>query len=141
MYIKLKNGMIEKYPYSLGELVSDNPNTSFPEVITEECAASFEVYPVVLEAYPQVDITKTVIEETPNFINGVWYQDYKVINASEEEILQRKLELNTIAENNRASAYKEESDPLFFKWQRDEATKQEWLDKIEEIKQRYPKVE
>lgn len=40
----------------------------------------------------------------------------------------------------RAETYKNESDPLFFKWQRGEATEQEWLDKIEEIKQRYPRT-
>lgn len=38
----------------------------------------------------------------------------------------------------RAAAYRAEADPLFFKWQRGEATEQEWLDKIEEIKLRYP---
>ena len=36
----------------------------------------------------------------------------------------------------RAAAYREEADPLFFKYQRGEATREEWLDKIEEIKQR-----
>lgn len=40
----------------------------------------------------------------------------------------------------RAIAYKEESDPLFFKWQRGDATEQEWLDKVAEIKQRYPRA-
>lgn len=39
---------------------------------------------------------------------------------------------------DRLLAYRQESDPLFFKWQRGEATQQEWLDKIEEIKIRYP---
>lgn len=39
----------------------------------------------------------------------------------------------------RASAYKEEADPLFFKAQRGEATQQEWLNKVAEIKTRYPK--
>lgn len=38
----------------------------------------------------------------------------------------------------RQSAYRDESDPLFFKWQRGEATKEEWLDKVAEIKARYP---
>lgn len=37
----------------------------------------------------------------------------------------------------RQLAYQEESDPLFFKFQRGECTKQDWLDKIEEIKNRY----
>lgn len=47
---------------------------------------------------------------------------------------------NAEAESNRKSAYAAEADPLFFKAQRGEATEQEWLDKIAEIKQRFPKV-
>jgi hypothetical protein len=39
----------------------------------------------------------------------------------------------------RREAYTAESDPLFFKSQRGEATNQEWLDKVAEIKARYPK--
>jgi hypothetical protein len=38
----------------------------------------------------------------------------------------------------RFTFYTSESDPLFFKWQRGEATQQEWLDKVAEIKARYP---
>jgi hypothetical protein len=45
----------------------------------------------------------------------------------------------TEAENNRKAAYIAEADPLFFKTQRGEATEQEWLDKIAEIKARFPK--
>ena len=40
----------------------------------------------------------------------------------------------------RHTAYVAESDPIFFKYQREEATKEEWLAKIEEIKARYPKI-
>jgi hypothetical protein len=43
------------------------------------------------------------------------------------------------AEANRKAAYIAEADPLFFRAQRGEVTEQEWLDKIEEIKKRYPK--
>lgn len=38
----------------------------------------------------------------------------------------------------RRVAYVEEADPLFFMAQRGEATEQEWLDKVAEIKARYP---
>jgi hypothetical protein len=43
------------------------------------------------------------------------------------------------AEANRKAAYIAEADPLFFRAQRGEATEQEWLDKVAEIKARYPK--
>jgi len=50
-------------------------------------------------------------------------------------------ELLAQAEAKRRSAYQQEADPLFFKWQRGTATEQEWLDKIAEIKLRYPDPE
>jgi hypothetical protein len=43
------------------------------------------------------------------------------------------------AEENRKAAYIAESDPLFFKAQRGEATMEEWQAKIAEIKARFPK--
>lgn len=43
-----------------------------------------------------------------------------------------------LAQKARANAYQEESDPLFFKWQRGESTKEEWLAKVEGIKAAYP---
>jgi hypothetical protein len=48
-----------------------------------------------------------------------------------------KLKSDQIAQARRA-AYTAEADPLFFKAQRGEATEQEWLDKIAEIRARYP---
>lgn len=38
---------------------------------------------------------------------------------------------------NRACAYRDEADPLFFKFQRGEIDKQVWLDKVAEIKARF----
>lgn len=38
----------------------------------------------------------------------------------------------------RAAAYRAEADPLFFMSQRGEATEQEWLDKVAEIKALFP---
>lgn len=38
----------------------------------------------------------------------------------------------------RRAAYQAEADPIFFEFQRGDATEQDWLDKISEIKLRYP---
>jgi hypothetical protein len=43
------------------------------------------------------------------------------------------------AEASRKAAYIVEADPLFFRSQRGEIEEQVWLDKIAEIKARYPK--
>jgi len=43
-----------------------------------------------------------------------------------------------IAQQQRATAYRNEADPLFFKAQRGEATIEEWEAKVAEIRSRYP---
>jgi hypothetical protein len=41
-------------------------------------------------------------------------------------------------ELNRQAAYSAEADPIAMQMLRDEATKEEWLAKIDEVKARYP---
>jgi len=40
-------------------------------------------------------------------------------------------------EAQRRNAYTQEADPLFFSYQRGEATEQEWLDSVESIRTRF----
>lgn len=65
----------------------------------------------------------------------VWVEEGNAAQAVEDAPLT--LEQTDAA---RSAAYRQESDPIFFKWQRCEASKDEWLASIEEIKSRYPKV-
>lgn len=60
----------------------------------------------------------------------------KEIEEAWKEFYQEKVKKEQ--EQLRQEAYRNESDPIFFKYQRGEAEKQEWLDKIQEIKDRYP---
>jgi hypothetical protein len=74
---------------------------------------------------------------------GLEWLDTKQAQPTEAEVTAEVARLqaalpNKIAKEKRAEAYKLEADPLFFKAQRGEATQQEWLDKVEEIKQRFP---
>ena len=64
--------------------------------------------------------------------------DWTQLKTAEQKAEKQKQEALETAERNRAAAYAQEADPLFFKYQRGEATEQEWLDKIEEIRARYP---
>jgi hypothetical protein len=66
------------------------------------------------------------------------------VEIDEEAISAEVARLTPILNNmrvrlDRQTAYEQEADPLFFKAQRGEATMQEWQDKVEEIKQRFPK--
>lgn len=60
-----------------------------------------------------------------------------------EELAARRHTLHQAALQARAEtvrqALADEADPLFFKWQRDECDREEWLAKVAEVKARYPK--
>lgn len=47
---------------------------------------------------------------------------------------------NNSAKRSRSNAFREEADPLFFAFQRGEGTEQEWLDKVQEIRDRHPYI-
>jgi len=68
-----------------------------------------------------------------------------IVKKSEKEQydagLISKEEYNTYIDRLRGAAYQQESDPLGMQVLRGELDKTEWLAKIAEIKQRYPKVE
>ena len=128
MYIQYTNGLIQKY--TIRQLRKDNPDTSFPAEPTNELLAEWNVYPVTIVNPPSVTYKQEVNEGIPELVDGKWTQVWNITDKPQEEI-------NAISEQRRADAYREESDPLFFKAQRGEIEMQVWLDKVAEIKQRY----
>lgn len=42
-----------------------------------------------------------------------------------------------IVDQQRLVAYEKQSDPIFFKWQRGEATEKQWLDAVAAVKKRF----
>jgi len=83
--------------------------------------------PDMIQAPSTVEIKATEIIETQVFRLKT--------QAEKDDEARSRIESNR---QSRAEAYREESDPLFFKAQRGEATTEEWLAKVNEIKQRFP---
>lgn len=98
MYIKLNNGQIETYPYTIGQLRKDNPNTSFPKTISENVLATFDVYPVEDTPRPYSDHTQNITEGAPVNQNG-WKRTWVVSNATNSEVQER---VNSQATNVRS---------------------------------------
>ena len=70
------------------------------------------------------------------YANGVW----TIVNQEVYDAVVEgdKNQFNAAQKQKREVAYKAESDPINFMYQRGEATQQEWLDKVAEIKARFP---
>lgn len=92
MYVKITNEQVEIYPYSIGQLRKDNPNTSFPKIPPPERLAEWGVHPVTPVDKPQVDHTKNVTEGDPVQVNGAWLQNWIITDASATEISEREEE-------------------------------------------------
>lgn len=76
------------------------------------------------------------IQDVYSYSDGVWTIENQQVY--DEVIASQKAEFNEQQRKKRFAAYTVESDPIFFKSQRGEATNQEWLDAVAAIDARFP---
>jgi len=90
MYVFAPNQTVETFPYSIGNLRRDNPNTSFPRNPSDELLAEWNVFPVVKQDPPTFDAATQDLNETnPTLSSNQWLQTWSVTAASSDEIAQR----------------------------------------------------
>ena len=93
MYLLFSDNKIQQYPYSLVELRRDNPSVSFPENMSAEDLAQWDVYPVEYSA-PQFDpVTQEAIPVDPVWDEDreVWVETWQINDYSESDIKTRRL--------------------------------------------------
>lgn len=88
MYVKIIDGKVAKYPYSVEDLRLDNPNTSFPKTPSKELLESFGVYPVDYVAAPECDPLTQHIElsDVPVLQDGKWALTKTVVQKTQQQI-------------------------------------------------------
>jgi hypothetical protein len=85
--VKIAEGIVDTYPYSINQLKLDYPNISFPETITEEVLASLSVYYVTSVQKPTYNVlTHRAVENNPALVDGVWTQAWEVVSLPPEDI-------------------------------------------------------
>ena len=86
LYLKAIDNVVEKYPYSLGQLRKDNPSTSFPKQPSLAGLAEFNVYPVT-EATPTLaEGEKLVKVWTPTLVSGEWILPHQAVAKTVEDL-------------------------------------------------------
>ncbi len=83
--IKVSNGAIVKYPYSVSDLFVDNPQTSFPSDMAGADLSEFGVFQVTEVPAPTADYTQVVAEAEPLKVGGNWTQVWIVRDATDAE--------------------------------------------------------
>jgi hypothetical protein len=86
-YVKVQGDQIF-YPYNIGQLLRDNPNMSFPKLISDERLATFDVHPVITLSAPAYNaVTHKVVQDTiPTEADGVWELRWAVTALSVDEL-------------------------------------------------------
>ena len=90
MYVKITNGNVDTYPYSVGQLRRDNPNTSFPKQVSAEVLSSYGVETVVVADEPSfTQRTQVLSQDTqPSLVGGVWTLGWTVTDKTTEEVAE-----------------------------------------------------
>jgi hypothetical protein len=88
MHALITNGVATKYPYTVGDLRRDNPQMSFPKVISEQTLSGFGMVEVQVQAQPSYDQRTQRVETSslPTLVNGAWTITKSVVNKTQEQI-------------------------------------------------------
>lgn len=103
MFVKVTNGEIDTYPYSVGKLRRDNPRVSFPRKISDEMLASYGVHDVGWLPSPEHDAETHFVEYSPVPVlqDSAWVYSPTVRELSVEQIAERSVSRAGEARANR----------------------------------------
>jgi hypothetical protein len=92
MFVKVTNDQIDQYPYTVGDLRRDNPNTSFPKQVPEATMAQYGMYPVGYAAAPDYNPDTHRIQNSnmPELVDGKWTLTKTVVELTPEQLEDRK---------------------------------------------------
>ena len=87
MFVKVTNGEVEQFPYTLGHLRRDHPNTSFPKYVLDDMLATYNVFRVQNAAKPDHNTDTQYLQsnDAPTLIDGVWTIGFTVVNKTQAE--------------------------------------------------------
>ena len=95
MHVLAPHGTVEQFPYSLGQLRKDNPQTSFPKNPSEALLASYNVFPVVSTGADYDQETQVATQEGCHYSTEKqrWETSWLIRDLTAEELAQIEADL------------------------------------------------
>lgn len=85
LLVKITNGEVEQFPYTLGDLRRDNPQTSFPKQIPSAIFEGYGVYSVTESDRPSYDhLVQRLVRGTPVYSDS-WNVSYTAENLPQDQ--------------------------------------------------------
>ena len=85
MFAKIKDGVVEKYPYTLNDLKAENPQTSYPNGYSLNGLESQGIVPVLSLAAVYDASTQVAELDGCEFVNGRWKTKWMVRSKTPQE--------------------------------------------------------
>ena len=89
LLVKTSNGQVEQFPYTIGQFLRDNPQTSFPKDIPVEILNSYSVYPVAELTKPDYDpLVQSILRDAMPELeanSNEWQVGYTVESKPQDE--------------------------------------------------------
>lgn len=90
MYIKVTAEGETIWPYSLERLPIDNPNVSFPQTLTPEILAAYNVHKVVSTSQPEFDPNHQELRlGTPVLEDGEYRRTYTLVDLPDADVARQ----------------------------------------------------
>ena len=88
MYVKVDNGSVVRFPYTVGELRRDNPLTSFPKAPSEKTLMSWGVFKVTTASQPEFNprTEKLQVADFPMLSEEGWVLSVSATPKTTDEI-------------------------------------------------------
>lgn len=88
MFVKVTNGQVEKFPYTIGDLRRDNPKTSFPKQVPEALLSEYGVYPATIDSKPSFDgrSQRLAQDALPQNTAKGWVIGWTVVEKTAEQV-------------------------------------------------------
>lgn len=125
MFVKITNGQVDQFPYTIGDLRKDNKNVSFPKNIDDATLQRFGVYRVVEAPAPEYNSrTHRLVTQAPSLVNGVW-------TVTRIAVAKDQAQIDT-ENTQKAADVREQRDRLLsatdWRFRTDMNPSQEWID-------------
>ncbi len=88
MYALITNGIATKYPYTVGDLRRDNPQVSFPKIISAETLTAYGMVEVQMQDTPEFNVATQRVQNSfmPVLVDGVWTVTKAIVDKNADQI-------------------------------------------------------
>jgi len=88
MFVKVTNGQVDRFPYTIGDLRRENPTTSFPKQLSNAILSEHNIHSVTISERPTFDgrTQRLTQNEIPQSTDSGWVIGWTIVDKTSDQI-------------------------------------------------------